>query len=273
VPNLGTRKPFPADHVELSYRQQQILNAAREAGRVEVEALAMALSVTPQTIRRDLNELCARGLLARVHGGAVLESGVANLAYEARRQMAAEVKERIGRLCAAQVPDDASLFINIGTTTEAVARALGGRRDLLVITNNLNVANIMAANPHCDVVVTGGMLRRSDGGLVGESAIDMVQQFKTDFAVIGASAIDEDGTLLDFDYREVRVAKAIIANARRTFLVADSSKFTRSAPVRIADMSSIDGFFTDRVTSRALREVCLQHGVALHETDPEDEHG
>ncbi|MDQ7079331.1 MAG: DeoR/GlpR family DNA-binding transcription regulator [Paracoccaceae bacterium] len=252
--------------MELSYRQQQIMNAARAAGRVEVEAMAAELSVTPQTIRRDLNELCARRLLARVHGGAVLASALANLAYDARRMMAAEAKEQIGRICAEAIPDGASLFINIGTTTEAVARALGNRRDMLVITNNLNIANIMAANPQCDVVVAGGMLRRSDGGLVGESTIDMVRQFKADYAVIGASAVDDDGTLLDFDYREVRVSQAIIANARKTFLVADSSKFARSAPVRIADMGSIDAFFTDRVTSPALREVCQDNGVVLYET-------
>ncbi len=252
--------------MDLSYRHQQILNSARDKGRVVVEDLAEALMVTPQTIRRDLNELCARNLLARVHGGAVIESGVANLAYEARRMMAADAKEEIGRLCAAAIPDDASLFINIGTTTEAVARALANRRDLLVITNNLNVANILAGNHHCGVVVTGGMLRRSDGGLVGESTIDMVQQFKADYAVIGASAIDEDGALLDFDYREVRVAQAIIANARRTFLVADSSKFARSAPVRIAHLRSIDAFFTDRIDSPTLREVCAQHGVRVHTT-------
>jgi len=248
----------------LSFRHKQILAAARKSGRVLVDDLAESLRVTPQTIRRDLNELCAQGHLSRVHGGAVVDSGVANLSYEARRLMSAEVKERLGRLCADSIPDDASIFINIGTTTEAVARALGTRRDLLVITNNLNVANIMAANPNCDVVVTGGMLRRSDGGLVGESTVDMVQQFKADYAVIGASAIDEDGALLDFDYREVRVAQAIIANARRRFLVADSSKFSRSAPVRIASMESIDEFFTDRIDSPALLELCQHKGVKIN---------
>lgn len=247
----------------LSFRHQSILDIARSIGRVAVEDLAERLSVTPQTIRRDLNDLCDQGHLTRVHGGAILESGVANLAYDARRLMSADEKEVIGRLCADAIPDDASIFINIGTTTEAVARALQKRRGLMVITNNLNVANILASNPHCDVVVTGGMLRRSDGGLVGESTVDMVEQFRTDYAVIGASAIDEDGALLDFDYREVRVAQAIIKNARKTFLVADSSKLARSAPVRIGHIGDIDHFFTDEITSDDLRETCNQHGVTV----------
>ena len=250
--------------MSLSFRQKEILNMVRTAGRVEVEALSESLKVTPQTIRRDLNTLCDEGHLTRVHGGAILQSGVANTAYEARKSMSAAAKAAIGQLCADAIPDDASLFINIGTTTESVARALCTRRDLLVITNNLNVANIMAANPHCGVMVTGGMLRRSDGGLVGEQTLDTVQQFKADYAIIGVSAIDEDGSLLDFDYREVRVSQAIIANARKVFLVADASKLARSAPARIGHMRDIDGFFTDQPLPPALAQICSQHGVEVH---------
>jgi len=248
----------------LPFRHQSIIDIAREIGRVAVDDLAERLTVTPQTIRRDLNDLCDQGLLTRVHGGAILESGVANVAYDARRLLAAEEKELIGQLCAAAIPDDASLFINIGTTTEAVARALTSHRDIMVVTNNLNIANILAANPHCGVVVTGGMLRRSDGGLVGESTVDIVEQFKADYAIIGVSAIDEDGSLLDFDYREVRVAKAMIKNARQTFLVADSSKLSRSAPVRIAHMQEIDQIFTNERLSNELQNVCKQHGVKIN---------
>ncbi len=250
--------------MSLTFRQKEILNAVRAAGRVAVDDLAAAQNVTPQTIRRDLNTLCDEGHLTRVHGGAILQSGVANTAYAARKNMAKEAKEAIGQLCADAIPDDASLFINIGTTTEAVARALRSRRDLLVITNNLNVANIMASNPHCGVMVTGGMLRRTDGGLVGEQTLDTVQQFKADYAIIGVSAIDKDGSLLDFDTREVRVSQAIIANARKVFLVADATKLSRSAPARIGHMRDIDGFFTDLPLPAPLAQICAQHGVALH---------
>jgi DeoR family glycerol-3-phosphate regulon repressor len=254
--------------VALLIRHKEIMDIARESGRVLVEDLAGHFEVTPQTIRRDLTELCDQGLLARVHGGAILKSGFANLGYEARRGMLADEKDRIGRLCATAIPDNASLFINIGTTTEAVARALLNHRDILVITNNINVANTLSANPHCEIIVAGGMLRRSDGGLIGEATVGFIERFKVDFAVIGASAIDEDGTLLDFDYREVQVARAIIENSRRTYLVADSSKLDRTAPVRIAGMDRISAFFTDTISSDRLRQVCALHGVEIHTLDP-----
>ncbi|AMW35007.1 DeoR/GlpR transcriptional regulator [Haematospirillum jordaniae] len=247
----------------LSFRQQEIMDAARESGRVLVDDLASRFQVTPQTIRRDLNELCERGMLARVHGGAVLASGIENVGYETRRVIAADEKNEIGRLCASEIPHNASLFMNIGTTTEAVARALLGHRNLLVITNNLNVANTLTQNPSCEIIVAGGLLRRSDGGLVGEATAEFVKKFKVDYAVIGASAMDEDGALLDYDYREVRVAQAIIENARQVFLVADRTKLSRSAPVRIAHISQVSALFTDEVTSPRLSQVCTQGGVKV----------
>ncbi|MFC7705900.1 DeoR/GlpR family DNA-binding transcription regulator [Plastorhodobacter daqingensis] len=228
-----------------NFRQSEILQLARDRGKVVVEELAAHFGVTLQTIRRDLSELADAGKLNRVYGGAILSSGVENIGYEERRKLNPDEKDRIGRLCASEIPDDASLFLNIGTTTEAVARALLSHRNLMVVTNNLNVANIMAQNPTAEVIVAGGVLRRADAGLVGDMTLEIVRHFKVDFAVIGASALDEDGDLLDFDFREVRVSQAILAQARRRFLVADRSKFNRTAPVRIASLAEIDVFFTD----------------------------
>lgn len=250
----------------LSERQSQIVELAKAEGRVLVDDLAARFAVSPQTIRKDLNALCDARALGRVHGGAVFPSGIANLEYEARRQIAADAKTRIGRAAAALIPDNASLFINIGTTTEAVSEALLDHDGLMVITNNINVANRMRVYPGFEVVIAGGVVRPSDGGIVGEAAVDFIEQFKVDFAVIGTSAIDADGALLDFDYREVKVAQAIIANARHVILVADSTKFERTAPVRIARIAQVDTFITDACPAGALRELCAENEVRLIET-------
>lgn len=241
-----------------NFRHGEILKLARDQGKVVVEDLAQHFGVTLQTIRRDLTELCDTGQLTRVYGGAILASGVVNIGYEDRRGLNPEEKDRIGRLCASAIPHEASLFLNIGTTTEAVARALLSHRNLLVVTNNLNVANILAQNPTAEVIVAGGVLRRTDGGLVGDMTMEMVRQFKVDYAVIGTSAMDEEGDLLDYDYREVRVSQAILRQARRTYLVADRSKFGRSAPVRIGSLSEIDTFFTDAPPPPRVRRLCEQ---------------
>ena len=254
----------------LTPRQADILSLARDSGRLDVDVLASHFSVTPQTIRKDLNDLCDQGLLQRYHGGAMLPSGVVNLAYEARRQLATEAKRRIGLKAAELIPNDCSLLINIGTTTEQVANALRGHKGLMVITNNINVVNILQGYGEIEVIVAGGVLRHADGGIVGEPAVEFLRQFKVDYAVIGTSAIDEDGTLFDYDYREVEVSRKIVDSSRRAILVADSAKYGRAAPVRIGHISEMDHFVTDTVPAEGLQRICEQHAVNI---DIADERG
>jgi DeoR family glycerol-3-phosphate regulon repressor len=248
----------------LSLRQNEILEIARLEGHVVVEDLAVRLGVTVQTIRRDLSDLAEAGKLDRVHGGAVMPAGVTNIGYDERRSLQAEAKAAIARACAAQIPDNSSLFINIGTTTEAVARALLQHQNITVVTNNMNVANILVANESCAVIVAGGVLRRSDGGLVGDLTTEAIEGFKVDYAIIGTSALDADGDLLDFDPQEVRVSRAIIRQARRTYLVTDATKLSRSAPVRITSLAGIDAIFTETALPESLAAKCAEWQTEVH---------
>ncbi|MEX5728209.1 DeoR family glycerol-3-phosphate regulon repressor [Rhodovulum iodosum] len=252
-----------------TFRHPEILEIARREGKVTVDDLAARFGVTLQTIRRDLTELAEAGRLERVHGGAILPSGTTNIGYQERRALNADAKAAIARACAARVPGDASLFLNIGTSTEAVARELLHHRNLMVVTNNMNVANILVANRDCEIIVTGGQLRRTDGGLVGSLAAGTIGQFKFDLAVIGCSALDRDGDMLDFDIQEVGVSQAILRQSRRTFLVADQSKRQRTAPARIASLAEIDTVFTDRPLPPDLQRRCAEWGteVVIAEAD------
>lgn len=247
----------------LSARQNKILTLAREHGRVDVDELSQSFKVSPQTIRKDLNELCEKQMLQRIHGGAIVGSGIENVSYEARRLLAPESKKSIGRRAAQLIPDNSSLLINIGTTTEQVAHALKDHHGLLVITNNVNAVHIMKNFMGIELIIAGGLVRRSDGGIVGVAAVDFINQFKVDYAVIGVSAIDEDGSLLDYDFREVRVAQAIIENARHVILVADLIKLERNAPVRIGHISQINTMVIDGDLPQKLKKICHDHGVEV----------
>src|SRR5690606_19992385 len=230
----------------MNIRQSEILDIARAEGRVGGEDRAQRFDGTLQTIRRDLAQLAAAGALDRVHGGALARTGAVNTGHEQRRRMNEDAKAAIARACAAEIPDNSSLILNLGTTTEAVARELLHHKNITVVTNNMNVANILLANPGCEIMVAGGALRRSDGGLVGELTTQFFEQFKVDFAVVGTSALDLDGDMLDFDLAEVRVSRAILGRARRRFLVTDRSKLGRPAPARIASLSELDAVFIDQ---------------------------
>lgn len=254
--------------MSLSLRQSEILALARDSGHVQVDDLARHFDVAVQTIRRDLAEMAEMGLLDRVHGGAVPRQGVTNIAYEARRRLNEAGKTAIAAACAAAIPDNSSLILNLGTTTEAVARALLHHKNLTVVTNNMNVATILLQNPSCEIMVAGGALRRSDGGLIGDLTTEFFAQFKVDIAVIGASAIDADGDLLDYDLAEVRVSRAILAQARAAYVVADHLKLARAAPARIASLSKVDRLFTDAPLPPALASRLAAWGTRVEIAAP-----
>ncbi|MGC3872918.1 DeoR/GlpR family transcriptional regulator [Halomonas sp. GXIMD04776] len=245
-------------------RHDAILTLLKRQGYASIEQLVQDFDVTPQTIRRDLNLLAAEGYLRRVHGGAGLESSTVNTAYQTRKTLNLEAKQRIAQLVASRIPDHSSLFINIGTTNEVVAEALRNHQGLEVITNNLNVAAILQHKEDFNVIVAGGQVRSRDGGIIGEATIDFIHQFKVDYGIIGISGIDEDGSLLEFDYQEVRVAQAIIANSRQVFLLADNSKFRRNAVVRQGNIAQIDALFTDRQPPDSILHLIEANDVALY---------
>ena len=248
---------------EISSRQHLIMDYIRHHGSVQVDQLSSHLGVTPQTIRRDLNQLYDLKLLQRVHGGAVVKDNVENLGYGARKTLMAEEKYSIARRTAELLPDNSSLFINIGTTTEGVAEFLFDRKGMLVVTNNINVASMLWPAAGLEVMIAGGSIRRSDGGIVGSNAEEFITNFKLDYAIIGCSSIDSDGELFDFDLREVRVTRSIIQHARSIMLVTDSMKFDRRAPTRIGDLGNIDILVTDDGIPETAIELCRQHDVEL----------
>ncbi len=245
-------------------RQAELLDAVRLHGAMRVEALADRFGVTLQTVRRDVKLLTEAGLLARFHGGVRAPAATTeNIAYRARQELNADGKQRLARAVAQAVPDDCSLLINLGTTTECVARALARHRGLRVITNNLNVAATLADNPACEVIVAGGVVRGRDHGIVGEATVDFIRQFRVDIGLIGISGIEPDGTLRDFDYREVKVARAIIESSREVWLCADQGKFHRPAMVELARLSQVHRLFTDAPPPDPFPALLAEAGVEL----------
>ena len=237
-------------------RSPEIIKLANQQSIVRVEELAEYFNVSLQTIRKDLNELCSDGQLERVHGGAIIPSHIENIEYEQRKNINLLGKQAIGQECAKKIPNEICLFMGIGTSTETAAKLLLAHKNLLIVTNNLNIANVLKNNTKSEVVITGGNLRKSDGALIGQPALETIKNFKFDLAILGCSALDSEGNMLDFDTQEILVNQSIISQADKTYLLADHTKFLRKAPVKIAPLSMIDCFFTDNKLEPELLEKC-----------------
>lgn len=243
-------------------RHQQIIELVKTQGYVSTDELVERFNVSPQTIRRDLNELADENKIRRYHGGATIPLSSENTSYSSRKSHNLTEKDHIAELLVKHIPDGATLFIDIGTTPEAVARALNkNHKQLRVVTNNLNVASILLPNPEVRVILAGGEVRDRDGGIVGEATLDFIQQFRLDFGIVGISGIDFDGSLLDFDYHEVRIKQAIIENSRSVLLAVDHSKFGRNAMVKLGSISQIHTLFTDDEPPQEILNILNEHQI------------
>lgn len=244
-------------------RHDAIIELVRRQGYVSTEELVEHFAVSPQTIRRDLNDLADENRIHRHHGGAALPSSSVNTAYQERKIMWSAEKARIAQRVASQIPDGATLFIDIGTTPEAVAHALLNHKNLRVVTNNLNVATLLNAKEDFNLILAGGEVRTRDGGIIGEATLDFISQFRLDYGILGISGIDMDGSLLEFDYHEVRTKRAIIDNSRCVMLVTDHSKFGRNAMVNLGKMSLVNFLFTDKLPPPSVMSIIEQSEVIL----------
>ena len=253
---------------KLNKRQRDILSLAEDEGYVSVESLAETFSVTQQTIRSDINNFCDQELLTRAHGGAFY-SKAHNFAYKSRKSLASDEKKEIADAVAAIIPDNSSIVLgNIystksGTTTELVAESLYLHQGLKVITNDINIVNIFVQFNNAEVWLAGGKVRNLDSAVIGINTADFIKQFKVDYAVVGVSAIDNDGALMDFDYEEVQVSKAIFNHCRKLILVADNFKFDSTAPMLIGNISEVDILVTNIQPPLEIIDLCNNNNIEI----------
>jgi DeoR family transcriptional regulator, glycerol-3-phosphate regulon repressor len=245
-------------------RSEQILALVERRGYVAIEQLAAHFGVTTQTIRRDVNALCESGSLVRQHGGASLPAARLNSAHNARHVERVEEKRRIAEAVVAYLPDRASLFLALGTTVEFVAEALAETsKTLTIVTNSTEVARIFWQRSSFETILTGGIVQHRNGGVVGRHAVDLIANFRCDYLVTSVGGIEPDGTLLDFYDAELAVVTAMRIRAKMHLVVADHSKFFRSASQRLCALSDIAIFFTDTPPPPPFATLAVEQGVRV----------
>ncbi len=254
----GAAPPKPA---ALTRRQRSVLAAVQELGFVTIDGLAREFEVSSQTIRRDIIKLQQANYLHRFHGGAGLTDGTFRPGYAQKLTTAPAGKERIGRAVAEMIPDGASVYLDVGTTVEAVARALLSKMTLRIITCSVSVAMIFCSHGKFDVFVTGGSVRGANGSLVGSVTTESLKMFRVDYAVIGFGGFDDDGAPMDFDLEKIAVRQVALAHSRHGIAVADASKFGKAGVARVAPLSAFHALVTDSEPPKPLRRLFDTAGV------------
>ncbi len=248
---------------DVSARQKQIIALVRERGFATLETMAEKFSVSQQTIRRDVISLSKANLLQRHYGGAGLPPGIDNLSYTNRQVSNAAEKASIGRAVASFIPNGASLFIDIGTTTEAVAKALLGHKDLKIITNHIRIVSTLCENTSFEIILSGGLVRNRDWAVTGESTTEFLREFRVGYGIFGAGSLTDDGQLLDYDYRDAQTSRVAREISRCKIVVIDHSKFNADAMMPFANVSEIDKIYTGRNPPAAISTSIEQAGSEL----------
>lgn len=251
-------------------RHQRILEQLRQAGQVSATQLARHLGVSLMTIRRDLNALAERGLVLRVHGGALLpDRGVLDEPVRAKRGVHLEAKRKIAEAAAALVQPGQTVILDAGTTTGAVAKALLRRRlrDLTVVTSDLDIARRMAEDPRYRVFCVGGLVQPRVFALMGDHAVRFLEGIHAHHAFVGTDAFDVAAGVTTRTMEKVRLKQSMVAAAREATLVADSSKFGRVLLATVLPLGAFRRIITDTPADpanlEALRRASEQQGFEL----------
>lgn len=244
-------------------RQTAIAEMLRSRDFISVEELAAHFAVATQTIRRDLVALCDMGVARRRHGGVESLARSGNLTFKDRRVLNREAKQSIAACVASRVSDGESISLGIGTTAQFVAEALLSHRQLKIVTNNLPLAVMIGQNSDFSLAIAGGTVRGGDLDVCGSTVDAFFASYKVDIAIFGVGGIDADGSLLDFSEEEVRAREAMLRNCRKSYLVLDSSKFTRPAHVHGGHIDQVTAVFCETEPPAAIRQMLEQSGVQL----------
>ncbi len=248
-----------------SQRQRLLLKQLEAQRYISLDEVASRFAVTQQTARRDIMELEARGNLRRLHGGAMISNSVEPSELRSRRIRNAQAKERIGARVADLVKDGASLFLDTGTTCEAVARALVRRRNLRVVSYSLRIAAYLSEVTDFTVAVPGGFVRQVDGGIFQEQSQSFITDFKFDLAILSVSGIDHDGDLGDDDQAEVETVRSAMKRSQKVLLAVDSSKFGHRGLVNLGSLSDVDFLVSDAPLSRTINTAVSKGRLTFHQ--------
>lgn len=245
-------------------RREVIVDRARRDGRVDVAALSADFGVTTETVRRDLTELEGRGFLRRVHGGAIpAERLRAERAVEVRAGELAAEKARIAKLAVREIPRGATVLLDAGTTTRALAAQLPDDQDLTVVTNSLTIATELASHQRTQLHLLGGRLRSQTLATVDDWALRLLDELAPDLAFVATNGVSAAGGLTTPDPAEAAVKRAMVQAGRRVILLADHTKLGEDHFVRFAGVDDIDLLITDTAAGTSRCDALAAAGLKV----------
>jgi DeoR family glycerol-3-phosphate regulon repressor len=247
-----------------THRQVELLDVLRKVGGTARNAsLASALGVSEETIRRTVKTLAKANLVRRVHGGVYLASVDAEESVFHRLGKHSGEKSRIAKCVVDLVEDGSCIFLGVGSTTSYVAERLRARANLSVVTNALNAAQVLLENEGNRVFLAGGELQKTECGTFDGDTLDYVGRFDFDVAILSVDGVDLETGYLLASSAEAVMARRVSAGARRTFILADNTKFGQRAALVACPKEAVSVVITDSRPSKVFARKLAEWGTEL----------
>lgn len=244
-------------------RRETIMEILHEKNKVYVSELAKQFQVTEETIRRDLEKLEGEGLLKRSYGGAMLiKSTSEDLSFSKRSSINNESKLAIAAKAEELINDGDTVMVDSSTTCRALLLRLKGKKKITIITNSIRITSDFIGSGF-DVICTGGNLRSSSGSLTGTLACNALKNYYADFALISCKGLDPAKGLMESNDNEADVKRTMMAQSRQVILLADHSKFNKTAFVRCGSFDELSFLVTDQKLSPDWQKFLSDHQIQL----------
>ncbi|WP_085899127.1 DeoR/GlpR family DNA-binding transcription regulator [Kiloniella majae] len=243
-----------------SSRQQEILRAIRLKGTCAISEIATSLSVSEETIRRDIKPMVAKGLVIKTHGKVTMPDDIKEPPFHMRMQENMDAKVKIATAVSRMIEDGETVFLHPGSTTNYVARALCDHSDLVILTNSAEISRTLVSGEGNEVYMAGGLLRTDDAASVGPTAIEFIKTFQVKTAVFAIGAVSPAG-LMDFRLSEKEFCQAVMERSERVIVAVDHTKFERKGIVHISNLGDMDLLVTDREPPQELQDALEEAGV------------
>lgn len=244
-------------------RKKKILMILDEFEALSVMEISRKLSISPATVRRDLQDLSEEGLLQRTHGGAMKQDNLPFVAFHKKQTANTESKQEIGKLAAAQVVDGDTIFMDCGSTVFAMCAHLKKLNKLKVITNSLPIVAELIDAPGIGINLIGGELDKERRAVHGDMAVQHIDTYHVSKAFVGVDGISLQNGLTAHSEKEAQITKAFLKNAEQVYLLTDSSKIGKDAYVKFGTLKSIHFLITDAQLTGPLKKKIEQEGVRV----------
>lgn len=244
-------------------RKETMLEFLKNKKKIKIHELSSELNVTRETVRKDLTELEQEGYVKKIYGGAVFNQSINETAYEKRMHVNNLVKSQISQFAASLVKPGDTIYLDYGTTTYMLAKELKNRENITVVTNTLPIVNELIRNKEISLIIPGGVARHNEDSLLGPFAVNNMKKLFVDIGFFGIAGISEQGGMTNFHMGENDVSRTMIFHSKKSIILADHSKFGKSALYKTAEFNEINLIITDKYPSLEIQQAAKSNGCEI----------